>query len=110
MLLGQVPIKHRDKRTSEDGSDQTRLLFNAMFVFDRVQVDPIEGHEQAPLGPRCEPLTGDSQHASAGTDAVIRRVAAVQHVALGALVVGREAFGCRSSAPGMGMWNVNGRS
>jgi hypothetical protein len=27
---------------------------------DRAQVDPIAGREQAPLGPPCEPLTGDS--------------------------------------------------
>lgn len=36
------------------------MLFKTVFVFDRAQVDPIEGRQQAPLGPPCEPLTGDS--------------------------------------------------
>jgi hypothetical protein len=36
------------------------MLFKTVFVFDRAQVDPIDGREQAPLGPPCEPLTGDS--------------------------------------------------
>jgi hypothetical protein len=36
------------------------MLFKTVFVFDRAQVDPVEGREQAPLGPPCEPPTGDS--------------------------------------------------
>jgi hypothetical protein len=31
-----------------------------VFVLDRSQVAPIEGVEQAPLEPPCQPLTGDS--------------------------------------------------
>ena len=45
--------------TGEETGD-TMLLFKTVFVFDRAQVDPIAGREQAPLGPPCEPLTGDS--------------------------------------------------
>jgi hypothetical protein len=59
-IIAPVPIKDRDKVTNEDETDRTRLLFKTVFVFDRAQVDPIEGREQAPLGPPCEPLTGDS--------------------------------------------------
>jgi hypothetical protein len=36
------------------------MLFKTVSVFDRAQVDPIDGREQAPLAPPCEPLTGDS--------------------------------------------------
>ena len=36
------------------------MLFKTVFVFDRAQVAPIDGVEQAPLDPPCQPLTGDS--------------------------------------------------
>ncbi len=36
------------------------MLFKTVFVFDRAQVAPIDGVEQAPLEPPREPLTGDS--------------------------------------------------
>ena len=58
-IIAPVPIKDRDKSTSEE-TDKARLLFKTVFVFDRAQVDAIEGREQAPLGPPCKPLTGDS--------------------------------------------------
>ena len=58
-IIAPVPIKDRDKPTSEE-TDQAWLLFKTVFVFDTAQVDAIEGREQAPLGPPCEPLTGDS--------------------------------------------------
>jgi hypothetical protein len=57
-IIAPVPIKDR-KSTSEE-TDKARLLFKTVFVFDRAQVDAIEGREQAPLGPPCEPLTGGS--------------------------------------------------
>ena len=58
-IIAPVPIKDRAKATGEE-TDKARLLFKTVFVFDRAQVDPIEGREHAPLGPPCEPLTGDS--------------------------------------------------
>jgi hypothetical protein len=58
-IIAPVPIKQHEK-LSNDETDNTRLLFKTVFVFDRTQVDPTNGREQAPLGPPCEPLTGDS--------------------------------------------------
>jgi len=52
-------VKDRDRLTGEE-TGETVMLFKTVFVFDRAQVDPIEGREQAPVGPPCEPLTGDS--------------------------------------------------
>jgi N-terminal domain of anti-restriction factor ArdC len=58
-IIAPLPVKERDKLTREETGD-TVMLFKTVFVFDRAQVDPIAGREQAPLGPPCEPLTGDS--------------------------------------------------
>jgi N-terminal domain of anti-restriction factor ArdC len=58
-IIAPLPIKDRDRVTGQETGD-TMMLFKAVFVFDRAQVDPIAGREQAPLGPPCEPLTGDS--------------------------------------------------
>jgi hypothetical protein len=58
-IIAPLPIKERDKVTNEETGD-AMMLFKTVFVFDRAQVDPIDGREQAPLGPPCEPLTGDS--------------------------------------------------
>jgi hypothetical protein len=57
-IVAPMPIKDRDA----DGDDeaQTRVLFKGVSVFDRQQVAPIDGAEQASLEPPCEPLTGDS--------------------------------------------------
>jgi len=58
-IIAPLPIKERDRTTGEATGD-TMMLFKTVFVFDRAQVDPIDGREQAPLGPPSEPLTGDS--------------------------------------------------
>jgi hypothetical protein len=58
-IIAPVPIQDRDKATGAE-TDNARLLFKTVVVFDRAQVDPIEGRDHAPLGPPCEPLTGDS--------------------------------------------------
>jgi hypothetical protein len=58
-IIAPLPVKDRDRLTGEK-TGETVMLFKTVFVFDRAQVDPIEGREQAPLGPPCEPLTGDS--------------------------------------------------
>jgi antirestriction protein ArdC len=44
-----------------DAPDEAgRVIFRAVPVFDLAQTDPIPGVVQAPLGPPCEPVTGDS--------------------------------------------------
>jgi hypothetical protein len=58
-IIAPLPLKKRDQMSGEATGD-TMMLFKTVFVFDREQVDPIAGHEQAPLGPPREPLTGDS--------------------------------------------------
>jgi hypothetical protein len=58
-IIAPLPVKDRDRLTGEETGD-TLMLFKTVFVFDRAQVEPIDGREQAPLGPPCEPLTGDS--------------------------------------------------
>lgn len=58
-IIAPMPIKTREDGDAHDESE-TRVLFKAVPVFDRSQVDPLDGVEQAPLEPPCEPLTGDS--------------------------------------------------
>lgn len=58
-IIAPMPIKTREDGDDHDESE-TRVLFKAVPVFDRSQVDPLDGVEQAPLEPPCEPLTGDS--------------------------------------------------
>jgi hypothetical protein len=59
-IIAPVPIKDRKDDESRDNPEKPRVLFKTAFVFDRSQVDPIEGTEQAPLDPPCEPLPGDT--------------------------------------------------
>lgn len=58
-ISAPLPVKERD-RVSGQETGETLVLFKTVFVFDRAQVTPIDGVEQAPLEPPCEPLTGDS--------------------------------------------------
>ncbi len=58
-IIAPMPVKERD-RFSGDVTGETITLFKTVFVFDRAQVAPVEGAEQAALDPPCEPLTGDS--------------------------------------------------
>lgn len=58
-IVAPMPIKPRDAEPA-DGEDERRVLFKGVSVFDRSQVAPIEGVDQAALEPPCEPLTGDS--------------------------------------------------
>jgi len=58
-IIAPLPLKQRDRVSGEE-TGETRLLFKTVFVFDRSQVDPIDGAEQAPLQPPSQPLTGDS--------------------------------------------------
>lgn len=59
-IIAPMPIKDRDSERQSDEDAQTRLLFKAVSVFDRSQVEPLDGVEPTPLEPPCEPLTGDS--------------------------------------------------
>jgi hypothetical protein len=54
-----MPIKQRDVDTGGP-SDQTQVLFKAVSVFDRSQVQPLPDRQPARLEPPCEPLTGNS--------------------------------------------------
>jgi hypothetical protein len=58
-IVAPMPIKPRDTEAS-NADGETRVLFKGVSVFDRSQVAPIDGAEQAPLEPPSEPLTGDS--------------------------------------------------
>jgi N-terminal domain of anti-restriction factor ArdC len=58
-ILAPITVKNRDAAAEEDG-EKPRVFFRAVPVFDRTQVDAIEGADPAPLDPPCQPLTGDS--------------------------------------------------
>ena len=48
-IIAPLPVKERD-RVSGDETGETVMLFKTVFVFDRAQVAPIEGAEQAAVG------------------------------------------------------------
>ncbi len=58
-IIAPMPIKPRETDTP-DTPEKPRVLFKGVSVFDRSQVAPIDGIDQTPLEPPCEPLTGDS--------------------------------------------------
>jgi N-terminal domain of anti-restriction factor ArdC len=58
-IIAPLPVKERDRVGGEE-TGETLVRFKTVFVFDRAQVAPIDGVEQASLEPPCEPLTGDS--------------------------------------------------
>ncbi|MGH3117682.1 MAG: ArdC-like ssDNA-binding domain-containing protein [Gaiellales bacterium] len=58
-IIAPMPIKQRDRDSGEE-TDETRILFKAVSVFDRAQMAPLPSGEPTPLEPPCEPLTGDS--------------------------------------------------
>jgi len=58
-ILAPITVKDRDAAAEEDG-EKPRVFFRAVPVFDRTQVDAIEGADPAPLDPSCQPLTGGS--------------------------------------------------
>jgi hypothetical protein len=60
-IFAPVPTRRRDKEPSDAADDQQpRVRFRAVPVFDRCQVEQLEGREPAPLEAPSEPLTGDS--------------------------------------------------
>ena len=54
------PRRHNSDPTAEGDEEQRRVLFRAVPVFDRCQVEPLDGRQPAPLEPPSQPLTGDS--------------------------------------------------
>jgi hypothetical protein len=58
-ILAPMPVKPKQPADAES-DDRARLLFRVVPVFDRSQVDPLDGRDQAPLEPPSQPLTGDS--------------------------------------------------
>jgi hypothetical protein len=63
-ILAPMPLKNREDTAETDAKtsqgEKPRVLFRAVPVFDRAQVDAIDGANPAPLQPPREPLTGDS--------------------------------------------------
>src|SRR3954453_9221608 len=53
-----MATRRRDGADTDD--EHQRVLFRAVPVFDRCQVDSLDGREPAPLEPPSQPLTGDS--------------------------------------------------
>jgi hypothetical protein len=50
----------RETSAGRSGSKKARRKYHVRAVFDRSQVEPLEGREPALLEPTCRPLTGDS--------------------------------------------------
>jgi len=59
-IIAPMPIKPGRDDDIDDDNAGPRVLFKAVSVFDRSQIAPLDGVEQIPLEPPCEPLTGDS--------------------------------------------------
>jgi hypothetical protein len=58
-IFAPMPIRERNPDTN-DPDPKTRVLFRSVAVFDRSQVDPLDGAQPAPLEPPSQPLTGDT--------------------------------------------------
>lgn len=58
-IFAPMPIKPKQPAKAEE-PEQGRLLFRVVPVFDRSQVEPLDGRNQAPLEPPSQPLSGDS--------------------------------------------------
>jgi len=60
-IFAPMPTRRRDPDpAAESDKEQRRVLFRAVPVFDRCQVDALNGQHAAPLEPPSQPLTGDS--------------------------------------------------
>jgi hypothetical protein len=60
-IFAPIPTRRRDGDSADDTDEpQRRVRFRAVPVFDRCQVEQLEGREPAPLEAPSEPLTGDS--------------------------------------------------
>jgi N-terminal domain of anti-restriction factor ArdC len=57
-ILAPVTVKQRDDEGEE--TDQRRVFFRTVPVFDVSQTDPLPDKEPVPLTPPSEPITGES--------------------------------------------------
>jgi antirestriction protein ArdC len=63
-IFAPMPLRRRGvTEGTDDESEQARMRFRAVPVFDRSQVGPLEDREPAPLEAPSQPLTGDSHAA-----------------------------------------------
>jgi antirestriction protein ArdC len=58
-IYAPMPVKPKQPAHAET-DDHARLLFRVVPVFDRSQVDALDGRDQAPLEPPSQPLAGDT--------------------------------------------------
>jgi hypothetical protein len=61
-ILAPITVKRDsdNETTTDDETEERRVFFRAVPVFDRSQVTEIPGGTPTALEPPCEPLTGDS--------------------------------------------------
>jgi N-terminal domain of anti-restriction factor ArdC len=60
-ILAPVTVKRRDEHGEE--TEEKRIFFRAVPVFDVSMTDPLPGKEPVPVSPPSQPITGDShQH------------------------------------------------
>lgn len=57
-IFAPMAVKNRDATDGQPA--EPRILFRVVSVFDRTQVDPLDGVDPAPLEPPREPLTGET--------------------------------------------------
>lgn len=59
-ILAPVTVKQRDEHGAE--TDEKKVFFRTVPVFDVSMTDPLPGKEPVPLSPPSQPITGDSHH------------------------------------------------
>lgn len=61
-ILAPMPVRRRDGEdaAASDEDGEVRVLFRSVAVFDVSATDVLPGRFPPPLGPPCEPITGDS--------------------------------------------------
>ena len=59
-ILAPVTVKQRDEHGAE--TDEKKVFFRTVPVFDVSMTDRLPGKEPVPLSPPSQPITGDSHH------------------------------------------------
>jgi hypothetical protein len=59
-ILAPVAVKQRDANGEE--TDEKKVFFRSVPVWDVSMTDPLPGKEPVPLSPPSQPITGDSHH------------------------------------------------
>src|SRR5206468_35498 len=57
-ILAPVTVKQRDEHGDE--TEERKVFFRSVAVFDVSMTDPLPGKEPIPLVPPAQPITGDS--------------------------------------------------